>query len=368
MPTLFDPVRFGDLELANRIVMAPLTRNRAGNGLAPTPLTVEYYTQRAEAGLIITEASQVDPLGQGYLDTPGIHSDAQVAAWKQVTEAVHAKGGKIVIQLWHVGRISHSSLLPGEQAPLAPSAVRANTKTFTKYGFEAVSEPRALTLEEIPAIVEQYRVAARKAIDAGFDGVEVHGANGYLIDQFLRSGTNLRDDAYGGTVENRTRFLVEVLHAVTGEIGHGKVGLRLSPGAPVNDAQEHDPQGLFNHVAEQVAKFKLAYLHIIEGMTGGERELKLGDGSVFDYEAMRERAATPWMVNNGYDRAMALDAVASGRADAVAFGRPFIANPDLVRRLREDAPLNGVDRDTLYGGGAKGYTDYPTLEEKAATA
>lgn len=368
--TLFDPHRFGDIELANRVVMAPLTRNRAGAARVPTPLTATYYTQRAHprdgAGLIVTEASPISPMGHGYLDTPGIHSAEQVEGWRAVTRAVHAVGGKIVLQLWHVGRISHTSLLPGGQAPEAPSAVTASSKTFTTQGFESVSSPRALRAEEIPAIVNDYRLAAARAIEAGFDGVEIHGANGYLIDQFLRSGTNLRDDDYGGGVANRARFLLEVVRAVTGEIGAARSGLRLSPGAPVNDAQERDPQPLFNHVAEQLAPFGLAYLHVIEGMTGGAREVELGVGGGFDYATMRERAKTPWIVNNGYDRTMALDAVASGRADAVAFGRAFISNPDLTRRLRENAALVKADSSTFYGGGAKGYTDYPALDEVAA--
>lgn len=368
--SLFDPVKLGDIELANRVVMAPLTRNRAGAGRVPTPLTVTYYTQRADprdgAGLIVTEASPISPMGHGYLDTPGIHSAEQAEGWRAVTKAVHGVGGRIVLQLWHVGRISHSSLLPDGQAPEAPSEVTARSKTFTTQGFEPVSSPRALRPEEIPAIVRDYRLAAARAIEAGFDGVEIHGANGYLIDQFLRSGTNRRNDEYGGSIANRTRFLVEVLRAVTGEIGAGRTGLRLSPGAPVNDAQERDPQPLFNHVAEQLAPFELAYLHVVEGMTGGDRNFDIGSGANFDYAAMRALARTPWMVNNGYSREMALDAVASGRADAVAFGRSFISNPDLTRRLRENAPIAKADSSTFYGGGEKGYTDYPALDTAAA--
>lgn len=360
-PSLFDPVRLGEIALANRVVMAPLTRNRAlGPGRVPAPLAVEYYSQRADAGLIITEATQIAPLGQGYLDTPGIYSAAQVAAWRAVTDAVHARGGKIVVQLWHVGRISHVSLLPEGEVPVAPSAIAANGKTFTAQGFEPVSAPRALRLDELPGIVEQYRVAARNAVAAGFDGVEVHGANGYLLDQFLRDGMNRRSDAYGGPIAHRARLLLEVMEAVTREIGSGRTGLRLSPVTPANDASDSDPQPLFNHVAERLAPLKLAYLHVIEGATGGPRDV-----APFDYDALRVRAQAPWMVNNGYDRKMALDAVASGRADVVAFGRPFIANPDLVRRLREDAPLAVADRATFYGGGAKGYTDYPALPQAA---
>ncbi|WP_428420888.1 alkene reductase [Methylibium sp.] len=358
MSSLFDPVRLGDIELRNRIAMAPLTRNRASAGRVPSPLAVEYYRQRADAGLIVTEATQISPLGQGYLDTPGIYSREQVEGWKAVTRAVHERDGKIVVQLWHVGRISHVSLLPEGEVPVAPSAIRANSKTFTSKGFEDVSAPRALALEELPGIVEQYRVAARNAIEAGFDGVEVHGANGYLLEQFLRDSTNHRTDAYGGPVENRARLLLEVMRAVTAEIGTGRTGLRLSPVTPANDAAvDSDPQALFNHVAEQLAPLKLAFVHVIEGATGGPRDV-----APFDYEALRARVKAPWVVNNGYDRGMALDAVASGAADVVAFGRPFISNPDLVQRLRVDAPLATLDRDTLYGGGAKGYTDYPALE------
>lgn len=357
MPSLFDPVRLGDIALANRVAMAPLTRNRAAPGRVPSPLAVAYYAQRANAGLIVTEATQISPLGQGYLDTPGIYSREQVEAWKPVTRAVHERGGRIVVQLWHVGRISHVSLLPEGEVPVAPSAIRARSKTFTAKGFEDVSAPRALALDELPGIVEQYRVAARHAIEAGFDGVEVHGANGYLLDQFLRDGMNQRTDAYGGSIENRARLLLEVMTAITREIGSGRTGLRLSPVTPANDAADSNPQALFNHVAEQLAPLKLAFVHVIEGSTGGPRDV-----APFDYAALRERAKAPWMVNNGYDRQMALDAVASGAADVVAFGRPYISNPDLVERLKRDAPFAPLDRDTLYGGGAQGYTDYPALE------
>jgi N-ethylmaleimide reductase len=358
MTSLFDPIRLGDIELQNRIAMAPLTRNRAVAGRVPSPLAVEYYRQRADAGLIVTEATQISPLGQGYLDTPGIYSREQVEGWKAVTRAVHARGGKIVVQLWHVGRISHVSLLPEGEVPVAPSAIPAKTKTFTRNGFEDVSAPRALALDELPGIVEQYRVAARNAIEAGFDGVEVHGANGYLLEQFLRDSTNHRTDAYGGSIENRARLLLEVMRAVTAEIGAGRTGLRLSPVTPANDAAlDSDPQALFNHVAEQLAPLKLAFLHVIEGATGGPRDV-----APFDYAALRDRVKAPWIVNNGYDRDMAIEAVASGQADVVAFGRPFISNPDLVQRLRVGAPFAALDRDTLYGGGAKGYTDYPVLQ------
>ncbi|RZI82400.1 MAG: alkene reductase [Rubrivivax sp.] len=364
MSRLFDPIRVGDLELANRLVMAPLTRNRAGQGQMPTDLMVTYYRQRANpatgAGLIITEATQISPQGQGYLDTPGIHSPEQVAAWRKITDAVHAEGGKIVVQLWHVGRISHTSLQPDGAEPLAPSAIQANTKTFTAKGFEPVSAPRALGLDELPGIVEQYRVAARHAIEAGFDGVEVHGANGYLLDQFLRNSTNHRTDAYGGSIENRARLLVEVMQAVVDEIGAGRTAIRISPVTPSNDIRDSNPQALFNHVAEQLGRLKLMYVHVVEGETGGRRDIE-----PLDYDALRQRVHAPWMVNNGYSLGLANEVLDQGGADLVAFGRPFISNPDLGRRLRQGAPLTPPNQKTFYGGGAEGYTDYPALELNA---
>jgi N-ethylmaleimide reductase len=362
MTSLFDPIRIGDLDLTNRIVMAPLTRNRAAAGKVPSDLAVEYYRQRASAGLIITEASQVSPEGQGYLDTPGIYSAEQVAGWRRVTDAVHAEGGRIAVQLWHVGRISHVSLQPNGQAPVSSTARRAETKTFTREGFVPVSTPRALRTDEIPGVVTSYRDAARRAMDAGFDGVEVHGANGYLIDQFLRDSINDRSDEYGGEIANRARLLFEVMEAVVGEIGGGRTGLRLSPVTPSNDAgQDSDPQALYEHAMARLASLRLAFVEVVEGQTAGAR-----DFAPFDYVALRNKFDGAWMVNNGYQRQMALEAVASGAADLVSFGRPFISNPDLVRRLRENAPLNALDTSTLYGGGAKGYIDYPTLDERPA--
>ncbi len=363
MSSLFDPTHVGDIAMANRIVMAPLTRNRAGAGRTPTDLTTEYYAQRASAGLIVTEAAQVCPEGQGYLDTPGIYSPEQIAGWKKVTDAVHARGGKLVIQLWHVGRISHVSVQPGGTVPVSSTDRAAKGKVFTAEGFVDCSAPRALRLDELPGVVAAYRQAARNAIDAGFDGVEVHSANGYLLDQFLRDSINDRTDAYGGPKENRARLLMEVMQAIVEEIGAGRTGVRLSPVTPVNDAgQDSDAQGLFNYVVEQLAPLKLAFLHIIEGQTSGPRDI-----APFDYSALRSRykadhEAGSWMVNNGYKRQMAIDAVASGEADVVAFGRPFIGNPDLVERLKVDAPLARFNVERLYGGGADGYTDYPTME------
>ena len=364
MPSLFDPVRFGDIELANRVVMAPLTRDRAGPRQVPTELMCTYYEQRAGAGLIVTEGTQISPEGQGYLDTPGIHGDEQVLAWRRITDAVHARGGRIVVQLWHVGRISHGSLLPPGMVPVSSTDRAARTKTFTAAGFEPVSTPRALRSDEIPRLVDDYRRAAANALRAGFDGVEVHGANGYLIEQFLRDSINDRSDAYGGPAEHRVRLLVEVMTAIAAEIGAGRTGLRLSPITPSNDAAlDSDPQGLYELALQRLAPLKLAFIHVVEGTTGGPR-----DSAPFDWTALRARfkdgpEAGGWIVNNGYTRPMAIDAVAAGRADAVAFGKAFIANPDLVQRLRRDAPLAEAHRATFYGGGAEGYTDYPALAD-----
>lgn len=346
------------MALANRIVMAPLTRNRAIEGNKPGPLTVEYYRQRATAGLIIAEASPISPLAQGYLDTPGIWSAEQVAAWREVTSAVHGEGGKIVLQLWHVGRISHSSLLPDGAAPVSSTDRVANASTFTREGFIPVSEPRALRDDEIPALIEDYRRAARNAIDAGFDGVEIHAANTYLIEQFLRDSVNDRSGPYGGSIANRARLLLEVVAAIAGEIGAGRTGIRLSPMTTFTAPLDSDPQALYGYVVEQLAPFGLAYLHVIEGETGGTRT---PEGKPFDYEALHRACKGAWMVNNGYSRDLALQTVADGKADLIAFGRSFISTPDLVRRLREGAALNELRADKLYGGGAEGYTDYPTL-------
>jgi N-ethylmaleimide reductase len=365
MTSLFDPLRLGDIDVATRIAMAPLTRNRASPGQVPNDLMRQYYEQRADpatgAGLLITEATQISPMGQGYVDTPGIHSAEQVAGWRRVTQAVHARGGRIVVQLWHVGRISHESLLPGGAAPVSSTSRASGTRTLVAGGMAPCTPPRALRTDEIAGVVADYRQAALNAIDAGFDGVEVHGANGYLIDQFLRDSVNDRTDAYGGSIENRARFLLEVMQAVAGAIGGGRTGLRLSPVTPSNGAAaDSNPQALMSYALRELAPLKLAFLHLIEGATGGTRDIP------FDYAALRALHAGAWIANNGYDATMALDAVASGRADMVAFGKPFIANPDLGRRLREGAALNTPDNKTFYGGGASGYLDYPLLD--AATA
>nr|WP_230680921.1 alkene reductase [Paracidovorax cattleyae] len=353
--------------------MAPLTRNRSPNAV-PKDITATYYAQRATAGLLITEATAISHQGQGYADVPGLYSTEQLDGWKKVTAAVHERGGRIVTQLWHVGRISHNDLQPDGGAPVAPSAIAAKSKTYlidkaTGQGhFAATSEPRALDAEELPGIVHDYAAAARNAVEtAGFDGVEIHGANGYLLDQFLKTGANRRTDDYGGSIENRARLLLEATRAVVDAIGGGKVGIRLSPVTPANDIVDADPQPLFDYVIRQLAPLGLAYVHVIEGSTGGPREL---EDRPFDYEALKTAyrqagGKGAWMVNNAYDRALAMEAVASGRADIVAFGKAFISNPDLVERLRKDAPLNPWDSKTFYGGGEKGYTDYPTLDASA---
>jgi len=358
---LFQPFTLGDLVLPNRIVMAPLTRNRASPGTdAAHALTATYYRQRAAAGLIISEGTQISPQGQGYLQTPGLYSEAQIAGWKQVTDTVHAAGGRMFAQIWHVGRISHASLLNGA-APVAPSAITAKSKTFIEGGFAEVSAPRALEASEIPGVVADYAQAAVNAQKAGFDGIEIHGANGYLVDQFLKDGTNNRTDAYGGSVENRARFGLEVVDAILKVYPKSRLGIRLSPVSPANDAVTSDPAAVFGHFVSELSKRGIAFIHVVEGATGGPR-----DNVPFDYPALRKTFSGAYIANNGYTRDLAIEAVREGRADLVAFGRAFIANPDLVERLRRDAPLNELDRTTLYGGSEKGYVDYPALTDAAA--
>jgi N-ethylmaleimide reductase len=355
---LFEPFKLGPITLPNRLVMAPLTRNRAVAGLVPNPLATEYYGQRASAGLLITEASQVSQQGQGYQDTPGIYSKEQVAGWRKVTDRVHARGGRIFIQLWHVGRISHTSLQPDGGAPVAPSAIRAKGKTFVGGTFADVSEPRALALEELPGIIESFRRGAANALAAGFDGVEVHGANGYLLDQFAKDGTNKRSDAYGGSIENRARLMLEVTKVVTAEVGAERTGIRISPVTPSNDISDSNPQPLFDYIVDHLNALKLVYMHVIEGATGGARDI-----APFDYASLRTRFDGAYIANNGYDFELATKVLAANEADLIAFGKPFLANPDLVERLKRGAPLNAPDRATFYGGSAKGYTDYPVLGE-----
>lgn len=359
LPNLFSPLKIGAIDVANGIAMAPLTRSRADMDGVHSPLAVEYYRQRASAGLIISEATNISREGRGYAFTPGIYTPAQVAAWRRVTDAVHAAGGKIVCQLWHVGRMSHVSLQENGAAPVAPSALQAGELVFLEsQSVERPSPPRALETDEIPRILADYRHAARCALEAGFDGVEVHSANCYLLEQFIRDSTNQRTDRYGGSVENRTRFPIEVVSAVAEIWGAGRVGVRLSPiTRAVGDTPlDSDPQGTYFHLAEQLGKLGLAYLHCVEGQTRGDN----GAGD-FDFKRLHAKFGGRYIANNSYDRAMAIEASASGHADMVAFGRPFIANPDLVERLRRDAPLAEADHATFYGGGAEGYTDYPAL-------
>jgi N-ethylmaleimide reductase len=354
---LFSAGNLGSITMKNRVVMAPLTRNRAGEGGVPQSINVSYYEQRATAGLIVTEATPISTMAHGYPALPGIYTEEQVAGWKSVTDAVHAKGGKIVIQLWHVGRISHPSLLPDNVLPVAPSAIKPAGKAFTYEGLVDYVEPRALAAEELPMIIFDYVHATQYAIAAGFDGVEIHAANGYLLDQFLRDGSNHRTDAYGGSVENRARLLMEVTQAVVDVIGSDKVGVRLSPVNPFNDMKDSNPQALFNYVATALNQFDLAYLHAVEGGIHG-----CGEADPFDFSAFRKLFKGQYMANLSYDKAKGNAAIASGHADCIAYGVPFIANPDLVARFKADAPLNEANSDTFYGGGAEGYTDYPFLQ------
>jgi N-ethylmaleimide reductase len=359
---LFSPTTIGAIEVKNRIAMAPLTRARADMEGVHTHLAIEYYRQRADAGLIISEATNISRQGRGYALTPGIYTDAHVRAWKPITAAVHAAGGKIVCQLWHVGRMSHVSLQENGTAPVAPSAIQAGQEVFTLQGMQRPSMPRALETDEIPGIIEDYRNAARKAKEAGFDGVEVHSANNYLLEQFIRDSTNKRADRYGGSVENRTRLALEVTRAVADIWGPSRVGIRLSPitrsvgNAPFDSA----PQATYSYLARELGKLKLAYLHCIEGQTRGANAV-----NAFDFEALRRIFGGKYIANNGYDGALASEAVASGHTDMVAFGRHFIGNPDLVDRLRRNAPLFDAPVATYYGGGARGYTDFKTLDEAA---
>ncbi|MBW4689135.1 MAG: alkene reductase [Komarekiella atlantica HA4396-MV6] len=352
---LFSPYQLGNLELSNRIVMAPLTRNRAGEGNVPRQLNATYYVQRASAGLIIAEATQVAPQGQGYPLTPGIHSPEQIAGWRLVTDAVHQEGGKIFLQLWHVGRISHPDLQPDGALPVAPSAIAPKGEASTFEGKKPFVTPRALETSEIPGIVEQYRQGAANALAAGFDGVEIHAANGYLIDQFLRDGTNQRTDKYGGTIENRARFLLEVTEAVTSVWDSNRVGVRLSPSGTFNDMRDSNPLETFGYAAQALNRFDLAYLHLFEAT---DADIRHG-GTIVPTSHLRDRFTGTLIVNGGYTREKGNAVLAKKEADLVAFGTLFISNPDLPRRLALNAPLNEADPTTFYGGTDKGYTDYP---------
>ncbi|HVT55834.1 MAG TPA: alkene reductase [Xanthobacteraceae bacterium] len=348
---LFSPYRLGSLELKNRLVLAPMTRSRAIEGNVPNPLAETYYAQRAGAGLIITEASQVTPKGQGYIRTPGIHSDAQIAGWKKITEAVHKAGGKIFLQLWHVGRISHPDFHNGE-LPVAPSAINPEIDVYTAKGPTKTVTPQALETSEIPEIVAQFRQGAANARTAGFDGVEIHGANGYLLDQFTRDGTNKRTDAYGGSLENRARLPLEVADAVTSVWGKDRVGYRISPNGTFNSMSDSDPVATFSYLAEQLSRRGIGYLHAVDPLADGANRIS---------PLLRGIFKGTYIVNGGFDATSAEDALERKAADLVAFGVPFLANPDLPVRYRDKAALNVPDQNTFYQGEAKGYTDYPAL-------
>jgi len=352
---LFEPLKAGAIEMPNRVVMAPLTRLRANRDDAPHELQVEHYRQRASAALIITEATQVSPQGKGYAGAPGIHTAAQVAGWTRVTEAVHQAGGRIALQLWHVGRISHPSLQPDGALPVAPSAICPEGHVPTYDGPQDFVTPRALDISEIPGVIEQFRKAADNAKAAGFDGVEVHGANAYLLDQFLRDSTNHRTDAYGGSIENRARLLIEVCEAVAGVWGADRVGVRLSPSVRSYGMSDSNPAETFTYAAEQLGQRKLAFVHVVEPSS------PRGDPNdrIIDPMIVREAFGGIYIGNGSYDGARARQAIESGRADAIAFGRPFIANPDLPRRLAEGLAFNDPLPEFFYGGSARGYNDYP---------
>jgi len=356
---ILSPVKLGPYDLPNRLAMAPLTRCRASSEGIPNALMVEYYRQRASAGLIISEATPVSPQGKGYPFTPGIYNDAQIQGWRAVTSAVHERGGRIFLQLWHVGRISHPSLQPNGELPVAPSALRPTGQASTEQGPQDFVTPRALELAEMPGIVEQFRHGADCALKAGFDGVEIHGANGYLLDQFLRDGTNRRTDAYGGFIANRARLLFEVIEAVSSVWGSDRVAVRLSPLQPFNDMRDSDPKATFGYVVERLNHLNLAYLHITEM----GKEMPGAAGPAFNLEELRTLYKGTYMTNAGYTAETAAAAIAEGRADLIAFGKLFIANPDLPERFARNAPLNEPDFDTFYQGGAHGYTDYPFLAD-----
>ncbi|HEY6259601.1 MAG TPA: alkene reductase [Xanthobacteraceae bacterium] len=352
----------GDLALKNRLVMSPMTRSRAVDGNVPNPLAATYYAQRAGAGLIVTEATQVSPQGVGYIRTPGIHSPAQVAGWRAVTDAVHRAGGKIFAQLWHVGRISHPDFHDGA-LPVAPSAIAADGEVFTTRGRTKMMTPRALETHELPGIVAQFRSGAESAKAAGFDGVELHGANGYLLDQFLRDGTNRRTDAYGGSVRNRARLPLEVTEAVVAVWGADRVGYKISPNGAFNAMSDSDPIATFSYLADELSRLRLLYLHATEGVAG---PMAPPAGTALAAPVLRQRFKGALILNGGYDARSAEAAIARGDADLIAFGVPFLANPDLPNRYARRAPLNAPDQATFYAGEDKGYLDYPALAEAAA--
>jgi len=356
---LFSEGKLGGLQLAHRIVMAPLTRSRSTQpGDIPNNLNAEYYQQRTSAALIISEAAQISPQGKGYAFTPGIYSNEQIAGWRKVTDAVHKNDSRIFLQLWHVGRVSHSSLQANNSLPVAPSALAPEGQAFTYEGMLDFEVPRALETNELPGIVEQYKQAAINAKKAGFDGVEIHAANGYLLEQFLKDGTNLRDDNYGGSIENRVRLTLEVTQVVTEVWGGDHVGIRISPTGTFNSMSDSDPQALYNYLVEQLNPFNLAYLHVVESFAGSARDS-------FDFATLRQTFNGAYMANGGYTADLSEQSLKDNKSDFIAFGTLFIANPDLPARLKKGAALNDADESTFYGGDEKGYTDYPTLEDQA---
>lgn len=355
MTTLFDKLTIGNTELSNRILYAPMTRSRANDEGVQPDFVAEYYGQRATAGLLITEATNVSAMAKGYVRTPGIYTDEQIASWRKVTERVHAEGGKIFLQIFHTGRIALPDLLPENAQPVAPSAVAAAGQNYTDAGMKDFVVPRPLETDEVKSIVKDFATAARNAIEAGFDGVEIHGANGYLIQQFLSTNVNLRTDEYGGSVENRSRFLLEIVDAIVAEIGWERTGLRLSPGGEFNDIKESDAEELYDYVIAELNKRKLAYLHI--GTFDQNRDW---------HPIIRPKYDGIYLAGVGFDKERGERTLAEGGADAIVYGKLFLANPDLPERFRRNAPLNEWDESTFYTPGEKGYTDYPTLEQAAA--
>jgi len=355
MTTLFDKLKVGDLELANRIIYAPMTRSRANdNGVQPD-YAVDYYVQRSSAGLLITEATNVSQMAKGYVRTPGIFSNEQIEAWRKVTQGVHAKGGKVFMQIFHTGRIALPDFLPNGQLPVAPSAVKAAGSNYTDNGMKEFVVPRELSVGEIKEIVRDFATAARNAISAGFDGVELHGANGYLVQQFLSTNVNKRTDEYGGSIQNRARFLFEVLDAMIAEIGKERSALRLSPGGEFNDIKENDAEELYNYVVDELNDRGLAYLHI--GTFDQNRDW---------HPVLRPRYKGVYLAGVGFDRERGENMIAANGADAIVYGKSFLANPDLPERFRLKAELNEWDESTFYTPGEKGYTDYPTLAQAAS--
>ena len=354
---LFTEEKLGRFTLPHRIVMAPLTRSRSSQpGDIPNDMNAEYYRQRATASLIISEATQISPQGKGYAFTPGIHSKEQIEGWSKVTDAVHKEDSLIFLQLWHVGRVSHSKIQLNKELPVAPSAIAPEGQAFTEEGFLNFETPRALKTEEMVDIIGQFKQAAINADSAGFDGVEIHAANGYLLDQFLKDGSNKRNDKYGGSIENRIRLTIEVAEAVSGVLGSDRVGIRISPTGTFNSMSESNPELLYDELIRKLNDLNLAYLHVVENF--GE-----SDNKNFDFTKLREKFNGKYIANGGYNGPKAEDSLLKNKSDFIAFGSPFIANPDLPKRIKENAPLNEPDQATFYGGGEKGYIDYPTLEE-----